>query len=636
MKDIFSVLFVFIFSISMGQNPINENLIFDPIPKYRTPEQVKKDYWEALRTISDYQEREVITIQYLTYAQKIQDPILLLDASEQRGLSYFVSSSFDSSIFWMVKAHGYAKNLKDTASLVKIKRRIGVAFLKLNKLDSASKCYRESLVLATLSDNKRGMAMALNNIGVINREFLLFEDALHYFTQALDLKITYADDLEIISTINNIGSCYMELREYDNAYKYIYRGVDMSRRLNIEQISAVSLRFLANLHARAGKSLDAEKTFKESFELSFKIKDYATGFTTKIDLINFYLGRKQWLRAEIEIEQLLALQEINNSVKHLALLNYAKGKVKFETNDYLNSKIWLRKVTDLEGVKMEKPYYESYYLLSTILYKEGKNEQAYNYLQNGKKLQEIIINKLESNRLKELQLKYENQYDQSAVNTLTTLLDVKEKEKENFKLFSIIVGLVLCLALILLVFLFFQIRFKNKKSEELTKQVAENLRKTKELEIANTKAVSGLKAKSEFISMVSHELKTPMNVVVGTSAVLSETKLNLFQKDQLNNIIISSNNLLTLLNDILDFTKLESNKLEIHTQPTSITELVKNVVNLFEIKARNKGIVFLVSLDENLPSIVFVDSLRLRQVLINLLDNAFKFTHQGKVCIILK
>ncbi|MEA5619365.1 response regulator [Cronbergia sp. UHCC 0137] len=172
--------------------------------------------------------------------------------------------------------------------------------------------------------------------------------------------------------------------------------------------------------------------------------------------------------------------------------------------------------------------------------------------------------------------------------------------------------------------------------QELIKRelIEAQLQETNEqLSISNVELASATKAKSEFLANMSHEIRTPMNGVIGMVELLAMTTLSEEQKDLVYTVRDSGKALLIIINDILDFSKIESGNLELEQHPFVLKDIIKSVCNLLSKQASNKEINLEYSINPNVPINLLGDSSRLRQILLNLIGNAIKFTHQGRVLV---
>ena len=153
------------------------------------------------------------------------------------------------------------------------------------------------------------------------------------------------------------------------------------------------------------------------------------------------------------------------------------------------------------------------------------------------------------------------------------------------------------------------------------------------LQEAMQTAKSATKAKGDFLANMSHEIRTPMNAVIGLSDLCLRTQLSSKQEDYLSKIHGSAESLLGIINDILDFSKIEAGRLDIEDIEFEIDQVLENLATVVNVKTREKGLEFLFKRDPQIPSILVGDPLRLGQVLINLTNNAVKFTETGEIVI---
>jgi signal transduction histidine kinase len=236
------------------------------------------------------------------------------------------------------------------------------------------------------------------------------------------------------------------------------------------------------------------------------------------------------------------------------------------------------------------------------------------------------------------------------------ILDRIEKKSNSVIQFSIIFALIILL--LTLYFLIYAIGkplnliYKSLRTgkPEIIKDLAEDrnefgsLARTisdffdqkAELKQAKEIAESAARSKSIFLANMSHEIRTPMNAILGYSELLKEQVSDYKSQEFLAGIMSSGKNLLRLINDILDLSRIEQNRIEIRNEPLSIKELLRDINKMFSLKISEKGLSFIMDIDPELPECICLDETRLHQILFNIIGNSVKFTDSGYIRLELK
>ena len=175
----------------------------------------------------------------------------------------------------------------------------------------------------------------------------------------------------------------------------------------------------------------------------------------------------------------------------------------------------------------------------------------------------------------------------------------------------------------------------RQRADELEKLVAE---RTSEAETAKREAIKANEAKSRFVAHMSHEIRTPLSAMLGYTALLGEQE-NIdaeMRRDYVETVRNAGDHLLGIINDILDFSKMEAGKMELAVAPSNIRNVAAEVVRLFDVRAKEKGLSLQLDVESDVPEVLLFDAVRIKQILSNLVGNAVKYTDTGRVDVLVK
>jgi signal transduction histidine kinase/ActR/RegA family two-component response regulator len=489
---------------------------------------------------------------------------------------------------------------KEDREIIKQIDNINSSALKSYNNDEIVKSFKEFISAKELSDSIQdhyGSATASYNLG--NIYFLMenYKSAIDYYTHTINVLQPINDSYLVSSSYLNLAKIYREQKNYVKSIQYFNKALETSvvskyiNELDQEQIQTVFVEARINLC-----ELYIEKNnLDEALINLLKLEDYLKVNEISSNLEGYY-------------KYIYGTYSMKNELYNSANIKFREAIVLLNED---NNDVDLELISNI------------YMQLSISLAKSGKSTEAY-------------ITLLEHNSFKDKLLNEEKNKQDLIVKSKFLLEDYKNEAEianaariqqleiaNKFKRINTVIFITLILLIASIIFISRSYSQKMKLSKTLKI-------KNNELEIAKDEALKTSELKSKFISNVSHELRTPLYGVVGiTSLLLENNSLNTKDEKHLKSLKYSGDYLLNLINDILQVSKMEANKIELKNASVNLKDMLADIVNTFDYRLEETNNQIEISIDNYVPEYIKCDKVRLSQILINLIGNSVKFTTNG-------
>lgn len=469
-----------------------------------------------------------------------------------------------------------------------------------------------------------------NKLANTNLKAKKYDQAIFFTKKSIDFCETNRKSEGLANQTFKLGKIYYNQQKYEEALKNFHKSVSLFDNLKPTCTKALALHYIGVTNTAKGNHKTAEIYYERAHTLLKKLN-----IVDSAEILNYQKAMafktNNDLKAATKTFQAIIKKPDNSSVLKTKIDSYYQlGLIETQLKQNDSAIIYYDNALELNSKTTDLIQKSKIVLAISQYYKENRNfDLAYSYLDEHYQIENYILKlknaKIDSNEFERFKK------NQSLNNTL------KRESEEKIQLktyrYSKLVS-ILAIALISILSLLSLALYKNNIIRNQNNLLLKE--KNKELILAKNKAEKASKARSEFLSTVSHELRTPLNAINGITHLLLEDSPKKKQLKYLESLKFSGNYLTTFINEILEINKIDSTKVEVEHISFNLKELLFNIQgSLKELATANKNY-FNLEIDKEIPDSLIGDSTKVSQIILNLINNALKFTQNGNVNVIAK
>lgn len=467
-------------------------------------------------------------------------------------------------------------------------------------------------------------------------------------TNAASMAMEHNLNQQLLLALTSLGRVSAYMDEVERALSFVSDGVELAKDNNFEKEAQYLEAFGAYIKIYYKKDYQIQNLKKIQGLVNYLDKNSVKDTLMLMPAYNlyagalFYVGKNPDL-ASIYYQKSIALAEKTGDKFRYSLTSNNYGEMLTIVGNLDEAEqIFRQSFEKAREVKSKLLTYNGYKHLSFCAEAKGDFEMALHLYKQYETLKNEVLNETLIRKTRQVHSLYQLERKGRENDRIKAEQALNQKESESAIRFYQYVAIFIFVILVFLILLYIINRKRLTESISQGTVISEQNAKLQELntdlykqrktaEKAKLEAENAIKSKIDFLSIITHEIRTPLNAVIGTVQLLQEENPYPHQKRSLEILKFSAENLLNLINDILDYNKIEAQKVELERKPFNLAVLLKNISNSLQMRADEKGVEIRLRLDKKLPPAFLGDRLRMGQVFYNLISNAIKFTEKGQV-----
>ena len=549
----------------------------------------------------------------LTYSIEQQNNTALATANELLGTIFQERFDYTNAMEHFLAAHSTWKTMDEAMGMARVDKEIGKIFIRQRDWFNAISHLSKSLNYYIKTGKSGQQASVYNYLGEAYYQQQFFGKAKESYTKAYDLYVTGGENEKAAQIARALGKISLDLGDKEGALVYFSQSLDLHGALEDLPNIATDYNYLARTYFDQDNLEEAKANNSIAYDIWSELRDT--------------IGMAE-------------------SLKNLAWVHIGMSEAEAAT-------VYLKKAADLLEDKKVVPELPAIYQSIAAAFERLKDYPlAYKYGIVYAERKEDLFNRDKVLALQELTTRYQSESEAEEQRQKIALLEQEKINSSRTKGFLLAV-IALIAGMLGMLFYYFQKKKRDnrvlkEKNEEISWQKEEIDRKNIQLQekaasldFLNVKLVEEIAeresierssfARDSFLAMMSHEMRTPINIIVGLSHLLLEDNPRESQKEALRKLQFSANNLVVFINDVLDFSKIEAGKLVMQNRAFQLSQILVDVKKWSQLQAEDKAVELEFKMDSTVPNLLIGDPTRLNQILTNLITNSLNYTDNGKI-----